>query len=44
MTWKEFKDFVESKGVKDANKVGYIDFTCTCEEVEIEESGEFDVY
>lgn len=25
MTWKEFKDAVESQGVKDADEIGYID-------------------
>jgi len=26
MKWKEFKEYVESKGIKDNTKVGYIDW------------------
>lgn len=28
MTWKEFKDKVESEGVKDNNDINYIDVSC----------------
>jgi len=40
MTWKEFKDKVESQGVKDDYEIRYID--CTCEaEVEIENNEDY---
>lgn len=37
MTRHEFKKFVSSKGVKETDTIGYIDFSCLAEEVEIQE-------
>ncbi len=35
MTWKEFKETVESKGVKDNMTVDYIDFSTGWGEVDV---------
>jgi len=40
MKWKEFKDFVESKGITDETTIGYIDwFDTNNPEVEIYSDG-----